>query len=150
MQSLSESLAKLKLSAKSLWHEQLLYGWRDIMGPFAQHARLERVQEHAIVVGVYDPRWLAELHTSNGLLLERMRQALPAIPQDIKIVCIWARPIVRPVRACREQAVEEQVGLLTLTDEQDQALMRVVDPEMRNSLADYWQRCGRERARYGA
>jgi hypothetical protein len=145
MQSLSESLMQLKLTYTAAWHASLMQQWQVIMEPFSHQIRLERMELRRIIIGVYDARWLAELHASSWMLLDRIRQALPDVPVETQIVCVWARRGNRVNRITSRPVIDEQNQLITLTDVQDRVISSIVDPELRNYCIEYWRRCVHER-----
>lgn len=61
MIQLSDCLGTL-LSQKNDWRTYLAREWHKAVGALADRMRLESVKNDLLIVGVYDPHWITELH----------------------------------------------------------------------------------------
>jgi hypothetical protein len=147
MKQLTQLLDHLLVRAQQDWQLKLRAEWATIMGDLSRRARLERINDTTVVIGVYDSHWMHELHALSRMMLQRMNSALSsAYPPGFtlkSVRCVWVH-----AAAPRKRAVPTQVREHRAVKPSAQALKRVEklsSTGLQDSLIAYYVRCKQEK-----
>jgi len=130
--------------ANDTWKYNLLRNWKSIVGPLSTKVRIEKILNDTVVLGVTNSCWLQELYILSPIIVKTINQNLdkPRIKQ-IRFkktghsVHIQAKP--------RKTQVKKTSKEISLTTGQKRTLMQIKDPELREALKKFLERCYGER-----
>lgn len=122
------------------WKIRLLNEWETIVGSLHSKMRIEKVEEHTLIIGVYHSAWLQELYGLSSVLKQsinkhlgnsyihiiKFKQATKAQPQEKKV-------------AQMETFIYNK--LVFLDENQKTALSKLKDIELQNALHHFLSRC---------
>lgn len=122
------------------WRFTLIKSWPSIFGPLSQHTRLEKVDGSTLIIGVYDPHWMQELHLLSPTLIASVNNHLQKqVVTNVKFKLaqrkVHTPPIIKKNTAAPEHA---QAPLIKLNTHQQQALVDIKDPELKKALLTYF------------
>jgi len=122
------------------WRFTLIKSWSSIFGPLSQHTRLDRVDGSVLIIGVYDPHWMQELHLLAPTLIASVNNHLQKqVITGVKFK-LAQRKAHTPSNIKKNIADHQQMAhsVPRLTTHQQQALMDIKDPELKKALLTYF------------
>ncbi len=157
MKQITQLLDHLLARVEQDWQLKLRAEWSTIMGDLSSRARLERIIDTTVVIGVYDSHWMHELHALSRMILARINGALAgAYPEGFAIKqvrCIWVAK--RPSRINKKiTAPQNPVPLrdsaflppLVVSAVESMAVAQN-SHGLKEALLAYYQRCSQMRGR---
>lgn len=124
------------------WKLKLLTSWPSIVGNIAQHARIEKILDDHLIIGVYDSCWLQELYYLSHSLLEKINHHVKNHHfKSLKLVKVNKKPFKKNSRVNHSLALAKEV---TLTSKQKDALEKLHDPELAQAMQKFLHRCAQE------
>jgi hypothetical protein len=137
MQTLKDLLTHF-LQSSDVWQEKLIREWPEFVGELHTRMRLERIMQDTLYVGVYDVRWLHELHCLSVMLTAHINKKLGA--DHVKKIIF--RPAKQKKRIVKTP-YEENVSALEqhLTQREKSVLDEIKDEELQNALREYRLKC---------
>lgn len=126
------------------WKFYLLNNWQEIMGNLGSIVTLEKIEGNVLFLGVPNSCWMQELHMLAPALIETINQKLdqPRINQlRFKRIATRKKENVPRAAACNKQRTKEQNHT---TPQQQAALKKVRDPDLRRVLEQFLDRCHEE------
>lgn len=122
------------------WRFTLIKSWPSIFGPLSQYTRLEKVDGSTLIIGVYDPHWMQELHLLSPTLIASVNNHLQKqVVTNVKFKL--AQRKVRTVQSIKKLHTEEEKttqAQVRLNPHQQQALTDIKDPELKKALLNYF------------
>ncbi len=137
MQTLKDLLA-IVLQSSDSWQEKLLRDWPHYVGDLHSRMRLERIIQDTVYVGVYDVRWLHELHCLSFMIVDGINKKLGGAFIQ-KIIFRSARPKKTITRTHYCAATAEYVA--TLSEKEMKTLAEIKDRELQEALMHYRLKC---------
>ncbi len=121
------------------WRFTLIKSWPSIFGPLSQYTRLERIDGSILIIGVYDPHWMQELHLLAPTLIASVNDHLQKqVITGVKFK-LAQRKVHTPITIKKNTEHQQHTPTsLRLTAHQQQALMDVKDPELKSALLTYF------------
>lgn len=122
------------------WRFTLIKSWPSIFGPLSQYTRLEKVDGSTLIIGVYDPHWMQELHLLSPTLIASVnnhlqKQVITNVKFRLAQRKVHTAPLIKKVH--HEEIKTSQI-LVRLTAHQQQALTDIKDPELKKALLGYF------------
>jgi len=121
------------------WKRYLMINWKNIMGPIAQHSRIEKIEHDTLVVGVANAVWMQELHGLSQVILTKINSNLEQ-PYLKKIRFKFAsrkkfykKNNVQTYKAPRPKHL--------LTPKEQRAIKSIPDKELGQALEKFLIRC---------
>jgi len=122
------------------WKLQLLSSWDSVVGNLADKMRLEKIEGATLHIGVYQSSWMHELYLLSNVLKKSINTKLgkPYIQhirlkyvekneeKKVKKIVIAKKIIYKPI---------------TLSTNEEYALTKVKDEELKNALHNFLSRC---------
>jgi hypothetical protein len=128
------------LKQQENWKHYLMANWNHIVGAIAHHARIEKIENETLVIGVSDSVWLQELYMLSPLLLNKINQSLDK-PHLKKIRLKHAAP----KKYCRNKnkPIRQAIAPVqrALTSREKNALQKISDDELSRALTNFLMRC---------
>jgi hypothetical protein len=131
-------LLKLNLTRKTdAWRVRIITDWPQIVGTLQERARVEKVYEDTLVLGVYDSCWMQELYLLSNMIMHKVNQYLGA-----KYVLKIRLKYVQKQTFKHLAVVTDQVTVCEqLTAKEKRSLQKVADPELQVALQNFLIRC---------
>ena len=110
------------------------------MGPLHDQVRLEKIEEHTLVLGVYQSSWLQELYLLTPMLIKTINEHL----KSEQIRHIRFRAAVKRAPSTKKHtsyAQEQKTPARPLTNKEQTALANIEDPQLRSALEGFLWRC---------
>ena len=124
------------------WYIQLLDQWPVIMGALAQRARVEKVVDTTLVIGVYETHWMHEIHALSRTILKRVHTVVAA-DRITDIRCVWVGKTLKRQHELRAvhhpSTIAHHAPALKLSEQR--TLHTVGDSELQDFLYRYFVRC---------
>ncbi|MBT4856383.1 DUF721 domain-containing protein [bacterium] len=142
MASLIDSLMKTALPQQQTWQLFLIKNWKTIIGNLSQHVRLEKIFKTTVILGVYDPHWMQELHLFSNILLDKINDALdkPEVTQ------LRFKKVNRKNPNLKGSTKKTYTPIpVELSDKENKALDTIDDPELNEVLKKFLIRCHRQK-----
>lgn len=135
-----KDLVPLVVDAHTDWRILLLKNWDTIVGFLSTRTRLEKVTPTMIVVGVYESHWMQELYLLSPVLIDSINNFLgkPYIKQA-RFKLVEERTMPSHFKAPEKKRMV--VGEIVLTRNQQRALDKISDPQMKEALIGFWGKC---------
>jgi Dna[CI] antecedent DciA-like protein len=126
---------------KKDWRWVLLNNWPTIMGPLHEQVRLEKIEEHALTIGVYQSSWLQELYLLSPMLIKTINEHL----QTDQIHHIRFRAAVKKKHVARATTANHHATKPSrpLNEREQTALAKIEDPQLRSVLTSFLWRCAK-------
>ncbi len=121
------------------WKVKLLVNWPTIMKNLQDKVHLERIEEHSLILGVYHSSWMQELYVLSPILIEKINEQLdsPRIKQ-LRFKMVSKRKKTNTQVAQKRQTPSIA---LQLTPDEQQALKKITDTELKSALTHFLHRC---------
>lgn len=136
-----KNILQLIINPEKNWKTDLLYRWKEIIGPLHTKVRIEKVMDDTLVLGVFHSCWMQELYLLSPLLIKTINEKLdqPYIKQiRFKQVGLKKETIKKTlVKTTQKKEV-------SLSEKDEHALAKIADPILRNTLRAFRMRCHRE------
>ena len=58
------------------WKAKLLAHWPQVIGDLNEHVQLEKIQDHQLVLGVYNSSWMHELYMLSPYIMDKINEQL--------------------------------------------------------------------------
>ncbi|MBI2775167.1 DUF721 domain-containing protein [Candidatus Dependentiae bacterium] len=131
------------LPADQSWKVTLLAQWQTIVGNLKAHVTLLKIAEDTITLGVFNSSWLQEMYLLSPVILETINKSL----DQPRIKNIRFKQIAQKKKGGNAPSFKRitAVAPLSLSKEQEAALSKINDPELRIVLFQFLQRCNREK-----
>lgn len=124
------------------WKLKILSDWPIIIGNLQEHARVEKVYDDAILLGVYDTCWMQELHLLSNIIIKKINNHLgyPYIKQ-IRLKYVQKHDFLakKSLNSLPNAEISHN-----LSSKEQAALNQVQDPELRKAIAQFLEKCHRE------
>lgn len=122
------------------WQLKIISDWPLIVGNICKQARVEKIYEETVILGVYDTCWLQQLHLLSNMIIRKINLYLgdDYIKQiRLKYVQKHHFPKIKPLPAV-------QLYPHKLSIKEEKALNKILDPELKSSIQQFLNRCHRE------
>jgi len=130
------------IAPTSDWKLQLIQHWPNIIGDLNSHVTLEKVTDDTIILGVYDSCWMQELYMLSSMLLHKINTKLGHNHiKQIRFKSVSASKLTTKKTYKKTPSPQQPI---TLTPQQNIALDRIDDQELRSALKAFLIRCYRE------
>lgn len=123
------------------WKTDILYRWKEIIGPLHTKVRIEKVMADTLVLGVFHSCWMQELYLLSPLLIKTINEKLD-------------QPYIKQIRFKQVGVKKEKTGITTiknthkkevfLCEKDERSLAKIADPVLRSALRAFRIRCHRE------
>lgn len=134
---LAQILAQYLAQKISPWQFKIIQDWAIIAGNLSEYARVEKVTNDTLFLGVYDTAWMQELHLLSNMILQKVNRHLGnTYIKQIRLKYVQ-RHRFQPPRATNSQAIPESM----LSKAELKALLNVKDLELRKSIEQFRHRC---------
>lgn len=136
-----KELLQTLINPTSNWKTDLLYRWKDIIGPLHSKVRIEKIQNDTLILGVFHSCWMQELYLLSPLLIKTINEKLdqPYIKQ-IRFKQISLKKDKIKTSATKTTAKKE----VFLSKADERILAKVADPLLREALKAFRIRCYQE------
>jgi hypothetical protein len=132
-----------KIFKKDSWKVQLLSNWDSIVGNLKNKMRLEKVENNYLVIGVYEASWLQELYMLSSVLIKTINQSLD------KNRITHIKFVHTTVKKNKEKKIKIEKIIdrkpISLNKIEQEALIRIKDPELKSALHGFLSRCHYEK-----
>ena len=71
-----KELLNTLINPSNNWKTDLLYRWKDIIGPLHSKVRIEKIHNDILVLGVFHSCWMQELYLLSPLLITTINEKL--------------------------------------------------------------------------
>ena len=123
-------------------HVQLLRAWPDIMGNLHKRTRLESFQDGQVIIGVYDPQWLQELHFLKSVIKQHINEYFQAsVVSDIQFRRVGRRKKNASFQPVVQQEPPQRTPV-SLSKKEKHALEHITDETLREALYRFY--CNRD------
>ena len=128
------------LKQQGNWKHYLMANWNHIVGAIAHHARIEKIENETVVIGVSDSAWLQELYLLSPVLLNKINQSLekPYL-KNIRFKHAYKKRYCKTNKKCVKQI--EKPKQRELTYREKSALEKITDTELSQALTNFLMRC---------
>ena len=124
------------------WRLILLKNWSIIVGNLNQHIRLEKIQDDTLVIGVYEPQWLQELHLMSNVLIKSINKNLANnYIKKIKFKLVEKKIAIKQVNTNNSENNFNISLKYQLNSKQEIALEKIGDLQLKNYLLDFLSIC---------
>lgn len=136
-----KELLQSVINPKKSWKTDLLYRWKDIIGPLHTKVRIEKITQDTIFLGVFHSCWMQELYLLSPLLIKTINEKLdqPHI-KDIRFKQVSLKKDI--LKSPAAKIVQRKEIVLSKQDESE--LAKITDPLLREALRTFRMRCYRE------
>ena len=136
-----KDLLRSIISPEKNWKTNLLYQWRDIIGPLESKVRIEKIYDDTLVLGVFHSCWMQELYLLSPLLIKNINERLdqPRIKQ-LRFKYIG----IKNVSHKKEKRISIPKKYVQLTSREESTLVKITDPGLRDVLKAFRLRCYQE------
>lgn len=143
MARLFKDVLATALPVNTNWKFLILQQWDACIGDLKMHVRLEKINDdYSLVLSVWQSSWLQELYYLSDILLKKINANL-AYPYIKKLRFKYSPRSVHHQYRAPHIPVRTQKAY-TLTYSEQQALEKVQDPQLRDALKKFLQRCYQE------
>lgn len=130
---------------KNDWKITLLKNWSSIVGNLEHHVVIERLEDHAITLGVFDSCWLQELYLLSPMILEKINKSIdPHRINHIRLKLIARSKRKKIVHAKKISAQTATNTVYALTSQEHLMLNNIKDPHLREALKKFYMQCRKE------
>lgn len=130
------------LSKENDWKFQLLDIWPKMVGSLGTKMLLEKIQEDAITVGVYDPHWMQELFLMSNIIINKINKELKTTKiKKIKFKIVEASS-TRSWDVYRTNKTQDaDINNIKIDIRYQKILNTIVDNELKNCMEKYLKIC---------
>ncbi len=119
------------------WRIRIITDWPQIAGNLQERARVEKVYDDTLILGVYDSCWMQELYLLSNMIMHKVNQYLGG-KYILKIRLKYVqKQTFKSLSIMTEQVSEIQ----KLTPLEQRSLQVVADPELQVVLQKFLIRC---------
>jgi hypothetical protein len=123
------------------WKTDLLYRWKEIIGPLHTKVRIEKVIDDTLILGVFHPCWMQELYLLSPLLIKTINEKLDqAYIKQIRFKQVSLKKETIATIATKNKPKKE----VFLSKKDELALTKIADPALRDALRAFRIRCCQE------
>jgi len=129
------------INPEKSWKTDLLYRWREIIGPLHNKVRIEKIHNNTLILGVFHSCWMQELYLLSPLLLKTINEKLD-------------QPYVKQIRFKQVALKKDKIKKMhpkapkkkdiILSKEDERTLANIADPALRDALKAFRIRCYQE------
>ena len=120
------------------WKMQLITDWPLIMGNLHVHARVEKVYDQAVLLGVYDTCWVQEMHLLSNIIIKKINHHLGgAYINQIRLKYVQKHEF-RNIMSINQASTTSQRAI---SPQEAKVLLTITDPELRNAMQAFLMRC---------
>lgn len=129
------------------WKLALFEQWGTIVGRLKDHARIEKIYDTVIIIGVSHPVWAQELQMLSGMLKEKINLVIGQ--ERIKTIRFSMISSQKPNPIQKAESAKDTNTFMappepvTLSTKQQQLLTTIANPQLRESIARYMLLSGR-------
>ena len=136
-----KELLNTLINPSNNWKTDLLYRWKDIIGPLHSKVRIEKIHNDILVLGVFHSCWMQELYLLSPLLITTINEKLdqPYIKQ-IRFKQISLKK--NKIKTAIAKTIQKKEIVLSKADER--TLAKIDDPILREALKAFRIRCYQE------
>jgi hypothetical protein len=134
-------LLETVINPEKNWKTDLLYRWKEIIGPLNSKVRIEKIHADTIILGVFHSCWLQELYLLSPLLIKTINKKLD-------------QPYIKQIRFKQVSLKKEKTKTVvtqktrkkevSLSKEDERTLAKIADPTLRDALKAFRIRCYQE------
>jgi hypothetical protein len=147
MKPLTHLLDQLLSRAQADWQIKLRAEWSTIMGDLSRRARLERINDTTVVIGVYDSHWMHELHALSRMMLQRINSALSSVyPPGFtlkSVRCIWVHQKVFHKK--NNSPLHAEVKKIKPSTQAIHHAEKLPTADLKDAMIAYYIRCKQEK-----
>ena len=137
LQKVLNSCWESKLSG---WQLKIIIDWPIIIGNICEQARIEKVYNDTVVLGVYDTCWMQQLHLLSNMIIKKINTHLDGnYIKQIKLKYVQ-KHVFRKIMPNSAKPTIEHVPSPSETI----ALKKIRDLELRAAIHNFLDRCMRE------
>jgi len=136
-----KELLNTLINPSNNWKTDLLYRWKDIIGPLHSKVRIEKIHNDTLVLGVFHSCWMQELYLLSPLLIKTINEKLdqPYI-KEIRFKQISLKK--DKIKTSITKTIQKKEVVLSKADER--TLAKIDDPLLREALKAFRIRCYQE------
>ena len=125
----------------SAWKLKIISDWPQIVGNLHEYARVEKVYDDTLILGVYDTCWMQELHLLTHMIIKKINTHLGSSQiKQIRLKYVQKHAF-RKIQLTPTQIITNTH--LPSVQESD-ALQKIHDPELKLAITNFLTRCNRE------
>jgi hypothetical protein len=136
-----KELLNTLINPSNNWKTDLLYRWKEIIGPLHTKIRIEKIQNDTLILGASHPCWMQELYLLSPLLMKTINEKLDQ--PYIKQIRFKQVSFKKDTAARYEKKIKHQKEVI-LTHADEYALAKIKDPTLRSALKAFRIRCYQE------
>lgn len=123
------------------WKTDLLYRWKEIIGPLHNKVIIEKIHNDTLVLGVFHSCWMQELYLLSPLLIKTINEKLdqPYI-KEIRFKQVIVKKDKIKTSAVKTAPKKEVI----LSTKDERTLEKITDPSLREALKAFRIRCYQE------
>lgn len=143
LKDLLPNFASQSRSSETRWKQYLLQNWNSIIGDLQTHVQLEKiVSDNTLILGVQDPAWMQELYLLSPMIIRKINEKLdkPHVKQ-LRFKCSPEKKKLSDTKTVH-QAIQPTIKL---TAQEQRALEKITDTELKNALRNFLIRCHKEK-----
>ncbi|HEV2916172.1 MAG TPA: DciA family protein [Candidatus Babeliales bacterium] len=125
------------------WQATLLKQWPEIIGPLAKRVGIEKIYENTLILNVSDSCLMQELYLLSDVLRTTINQTLDQ--PYIKQIRFKKATVMHARKKKLDEGASCKLISVRLTPAEQDILMRIHDPELRELLKAFCIRCHRGR-----
>ena len=139
MQHTISSLIQTLMRQSTSWKITLLADWKPLMGSISDHARVEKIVDSTVFIGVYDSSWMHELYMLSPTLIAKINTHL----QHPYVTDLRFKMSTKYTQkaAYKKKYLPFKLQEITLNSREKSALKKITDPELSSSLEKFLARC---------
>jgi len=126
-----KELLQTLINPEQNWKTDLLYRWKEIIGPLHSKVRIEKIHNDTLILGVFHSCWMQELYLLSPLLIKTINGKLD-------------QPYIKQIRfkqvSLKKNKIKTSAISIThkkevfLRKEDEHALAKITDPALRDAL----------------
>lgn len=119
------------------WHWYLVKNWTTVVGTLSARMRLEKVADNMLIVGVYDVRWMHELHMLSPVIIRTINEKLGGnFVQKIRFSLVEKK-----IKKDKLPTKQTSLGVAPFLPRHAVALSQVKNKDLHEALKKYFERC---------
>lgn len=117
------------------WKLKIISDWPTIIGNLHEYARVEKVYDDAVLLGVYDTCWMQELHLLSNIIIKKINNHLgQAYIKQIRLKYVEKQEFLtkKPSNDLPIKTISHN-----LSKKEQAALNQIQDPELRKAIEQF-------------
>ena len=137
MLDISKLLNKCWANKTTGWKLKIISDWPVIIGNLHEYARVEKVYDDAVLLGVYDTCWMQELHLLSNIMIKKINLHLGENHiKQIRLKYVEKHEF-KPIK----QVILTNNSDRKLSEQEKIALEKIQDCDLRLAMQDFLQKC---------